>query len=68
LNGDADGSDALCKGVYTVYKVFRLSRSLTILGKTELVEVPHDKFAVPRTREDLVVISWVIPQVSFPSL
>jgi hypothetical protein len=33
-------------------------RLLTILGGTDLVEVPHYEFAVPRTCENLVIIAW----------
>jgi hypothetical protein len=37
----------------------------TILGGTQLVQVPHYQLAIPRTREDLVVITWVLVEIEF---
>ena len=34
-------------------------RPLTVLGGTDLVEVPHHEFAIPGTREDLVIVACV---------
>ena len=42
-------------------------RLLTVLGGTELIEVPHYELAVPRTREDLVIIACVLTEITFSS-
>ena len=47
-----------CNDVYTV-QFAKTCGPPTILGGTELVEVPHYEFSVSRTREDLVVVAWV---------
>lgn len=45
-----------CNDVYTK-RVAKTCGPPTILGGTELVEVPHYEFAVSRAREYLVVIA-----------
>ena len=68
MNGDGGGSDALREDVYIVRKVLRPARSLTVLGRTDLVEVPHDKFTIPCTREDLLIVTWMSLKFFSPSL
>jgi hypothetical protein len=58
-------SDVLSNDVDTVCRVAQPCRPPTILGGTELVEVPHYEFAVSRTSEDLVVIAWVLAEIEF---
>jgi len=46
-------------------QVAKARETPTKLGGTQFVEVPHYKFAVPRTREDLVVKAWVLAEIKF---